>query len=126
MALAVFHAFEPEPVGIEKEDGIVVIIILSGRIDDFRAGLFKEIPKRIDILAASELKSIMVKADIAGAMFVFQAFLIGGTDPEPRLAIRPADRIVIFIRDLKAEESEEMAIEGFRFLIVTDPDDDMV
>ena len=82
--------------------------------------------KRIDILAASELKSIMMKPDIAGAMLVLQALLIGGTDPEPGLAIRPADRVVIFIRDLKAEVSEEPVIEGFRFLIVTDPDDDMV
>src|SRR5438270_58255 len=67
-----------------------------------------------------------MKADIAGAVLMLHAFFVRGSDPEPRLAVGPADRVLIFIRNLEAEEFEQTAIEGFGFLIIADPDDKVI
>jgi hypothetical protein len=125
MALAIFHAFELEAVWVEEEYGVVVVVIFAGGIDDDDAFLFEEGLERVDILAAAQLKRIVVEADVALAMLALLA-ATGGSDPEPGLAIRPADRVIIFIRDLKAEEGEKTAVKGLRLLVIADPDGEMV
>ena len=69
--LAVAHAFELHAVGVEEEDGVIVVVIFAGRIDDGGAEFLHEGLQRIDIVAAAELEGVMVKADIAVAVFVF-------------------------------------------------------
>src|SRR5688572_28252767 len=61
-------------------------------------------------------------ADVAGAMPVFQAGLVGRADPEPGLAIGPADGVLVLIQHLEAEEFEQGAVERLRLAVVADPD----
>ena len=82
--------------------------------------------KRIDVLAAAQLERVVVEADIADAVLVLAALGIGRADPEPRLAVGPADRVVVFVRDLEAEELEQPAVEGLRLLVVADPDHQVI
>src|SRR4029079_19167214 len=96
MALAIFHAFELEPVGVEEEHRIVVVIIFAGGIDDDHTFLLEKCLKRIDILAAARRERIVVEADIALAMPTLRSAIIGGRDPEAGIAVRPADRLLIF------------------------------
>ena len=78
MLLAVAHAFELHAVGIEKEHGVIVVVIFAGGIDDLGALLFQIGLQRIDILPAAQAEGVMVKADIALAVFVLLAFGVGG------------------------------------------------
>jgi hypothetical protein len=45
----------------------------------------------------------MMKADVAGAMLVLAALGIGRPDPQPRLAVGPADGVVIFVGNLESK-----------------------
>ena len=67
-----------------------------------------------------------MEANIADAVLVRAALGIGRADPEPRLAVGPADRVLVFIRDLEAEELEQPAVEGLRLLVVADPDHQVI
>jgi hypothetical protein len=64
----------------------------------------------------------MVKADIADAVLVLPALGIRLPDPETRFAVRPADRVFLFVEHLEAHEREQPAVESFGSLEVTDPD----
>src|SRR6185437_15784932 len=47
--LAVLHALELEAVGIEEEHGVVVLVVLVGRVDDLHLLLLEEGLQRIDV-----------------------------------------------------------------------------
>src|SRR5262245_1273168 len=111
MALSVFHAFKLETIRIEKEHGIIVVIIFAGWIDDGGAKLVQEVLQRIHVSAAAQLEGIVVEADVADAVFAFATVRIGGADPESCLAIGPADRILVFLGYFKAKEAEQPVIE---------------
>ena len=64
LALAAIRAFQLETVRIEEEYSVIVVVILSCRIDDRRSGLPKESLKCVDLLAAVEPKGIVMEADI--------------------------------------------------------------
>src|SRR5690348_7680877 len=118
VAFAVFHAFQLEPVGIEEEHRIVVVIMLASRVNDGCAEFEQEGLQVIYIPAATQLERIVMEAYIAYAELVRATLSIGRADPEPRLAVGPADRVLVFIRDLEAEESEQPAVEGLRLFVV--------
>src|SRR5690349_21574694 len=61
VVLAIFHAFELEPVGIAEEHGVIIVIILSRRIDDRDVVVLEKFLERIDILAATQLESIVME-----------------------------------------------------------------
>ena len=86
---AIFHAFELQPVGIQEEDGVVILVILTCRIDDGDAFLLQEGLQIVNILPAPQLEGVVVKADIADAMRVLLAFGVRLADPETGLAVGP-------------------------------------
>src|SRR5687767_10176047 len=97
LPLAPFHPFELHAIGIEEEHGVVIVVILAGRIDDLHALLFQERLQSIDVLPAPELEGIMMEADASDAIFALPLLRIGRADPQPRLAVRPADGSFEFI-----------------------------
>ena len=126
VALAIAHAFELHAVRVEEEHGVIVVVIFAGRIDDGGALLFQKGLQRIDIVPAAQAKRVMVKADIALAVFVLLAFRVGGGDPEQRLAVGPAHHAFIFGLDAEAQELHQRRVEGLRLLEVADADHQMV
>src|SRR5215471_10338723 len=108
------HRFELHAVRIGKIDGVVFSsVIFTGRIDDIHAILFEKCAKRIDVFAACHFESVVMKADIALAIFVFPTFGIGGGNPEQRLTVAPSGHIVVFVLELEAEKGQELGIESF-------------
>ena len=71
----------------------------------------QEILQRVDILAAAELERIVVETDVAHAVFALAPIGVGRTDPEARLAVGPANRVLVFVGDLEAQECEQPAVE---------------
>lgn len=59
-------------------------------------------------------------------MLMLTTLGVGRPDPEPGLAVGPADGVAVFIRNLESKEREQPAVKGFRQRIVADPDDDVV
>src|SRR5262245_39026756 len=52
--LAVLHALELQAVGVEEEDGVVVVVVLAGRIDDGGLHLvLEECLQVVHVLAAA-------------------------------------------------------------------------
>ncbi len=97
----VFHPLQLQSVGIQKEHGIIVVVILAGRINDFRLQVVAQKGiKVVDILPAAKLKRVMMKSDIADPILTLAARCIGLADPEPRMAIGPADRIRVLASDI--------------------------
>ena len=68
----------------------------------------------------------MVESNITDAVFALAAFFIRRPDPEPCIAIRPADGILVFIRYSEAEKIEQPAVERLGLLVIANPDDEMV
>ena len=86
LCLAVFHPFQLHPVGIKKEDRVVVIVIFPCRIDD--RGFQFVAQKRIElvhILAAAKLKGIVMKADVADAVFALLGTRLRGRPIQKRV-----------------------------------------
>jgi hypothetical protein len=124
--LAPLHAFELQPVGVEEEHRVIVVVILACGIDDFGAEVLEEALQIIDIPAAPQLKRVVVKADVTDAVFALLALGVRRADPEPRLAVGPPDGVVIFVEKLKTEELEQPTVERLRFLEIADPYRDVV
>src|SRR4051812_39646629 len=120
---AVLHALQLDSIGIEEEHGVVVLVILVGRIDDPHLLLFEEGLQRIDVAAAAQLEGVMMQADIADLVFLPS---LGRGDPVAGLAVGPADRLRILVGDLEAQELEELRVEGLGLLVIADPDRDVV
>src|SRR5882672_1826193 len=114
---------ELDPVGGEKEHGVVVVIIFVGRIDDAHALAFEKGLQGVDIPAVAQLEGIVMQAEVADAVCLAA---LGRRDPVARLAVGPADRVGILVRDLEAQELEQPAVEGLGLLIVADPDRDVI
>ena len=110
-ALAPLHALELQPVGVEEEHGVIVVVVLIGGVDDLRAELLQEALQVVDVLAAAQLKRVVVEADVADAMLVLSPFGVRRPDPEARLAAGPADGVRVFVEYLKAEKLEQAAVE---------------
>jgi hypothetical protein len=126
MALAPAHAFELHAVGIEEEHGVIVVVILAGGIDDGRAALLEIRLERVDIFPVPQTERVVVKADVAFAVFVFLALFVRGGDPEQRLAVGPTHHALVFGLDAEAEEFHQRRIELLRLLEIADADDEMV
>jgi hypothetical protein len=57
----------------------------------------------------------MVQANVADLVFLPA---LGTRDPVAGLAIGPADRAGVFVRNLEAQEFEQLRIEGLRLPVV--------
>src|SRR4051812_928073 len=102
--LTILHALELQPVGVEEEHGVIIVIILASRVDDLSPELLQEAVKLVDVAAAAHLEGIVVEADVADAGLVLPALRIGLANPEARLPVRPADRVLVFVEHLEAQE----------------------
>jgi len=67
-----------------------------------------------------------MEADVAHAMLVLAALRVGGADPEPRVAVGPADRFVVLVGDIEAEKRKQAAVEILGPRIVADADDEVI
>jgi hypothetical protein len=94
--------------------------------DDGYAHFHQERLQRFHILPVPQLERIVVEADIVVAVLVGAAFRVGGSDPEPRLAVGPANGGVTLIRKFESEEIEQALIERLRFFVIADPDAQVV
>ena len=79
------HAFELQAVGVQEEHGVIVVVVLAGRIDDFGAQLLHEILQRVDVLAAAQFEPDVVQADVAEAILVLLALRVRGARAIRRL-----------------------------------------
>src|SRR5262245_20982434 len=86
--LTVFHALQLDAVGIEKEHGVAVLVVLVRRIDDLHALLIEPGLQGIDVLPVAQFEGIVVQTDVAYAVALAA---LGRRDPVARLAVRPAD-----------------------------------
>src|SRR6478609_5440857 len=68
----------------------------------------------------------MMKSHIADAVLMPAAFGICGTDPEPRLAIGPADRVRVLVGYLETQEREQATVELLGFFVIADSDRQMI
>ena len=107
MAFTVFHSLELQTVGIKKEHCIVVVVIFSSSIYN----LYTLFPRSkrlqsVHVLPATKLKSVVMETDITNAIPSLPALCIRRPDPEAGLAVRPANRIVIFIRNFEPQKCE--------------------
>jgi hypothetical protein len=106
------HAFEFHAVRIEKIDRVVgAVVLLAGRVDNRHAMLHEECAERVDVLTARQLERIMMEADVALAVLALAPLRIGLRDPERRLAVAPAGRVVF---EPEAEKAQHLAVEVFR------------
>ena len=121
--LAVLHALELEAIGVEEEHGIVVLVILVGRVDDLHLLLLEESLQRIDVLSIAQLEGVMVQADVTDLVLLAA---LGLGDPVAGLAVGPADRAAVVLGDLEAQEFEQLGVEGPGLRVVPDPDRDVV
>src|SRR3984885_2069101 len=65
------HGFELHAVGIGEIDRVIAVaVIFARRIDHRHAVLFEKSAEIIHCLAAGQLEGVVVKADIALAIFV--------------------------------------------------------
>src|SRR5277367_4029615 len=103
------HAFELHAVWIGEIDRVIIAaVIFAWRIDDIHGVVFQEGAERVDILAACKLERIVMKADVAFAVFPLPALVIRGRDPQQRLAVAPARHVGVVVFELEAEEFEEL------------------
>src|SRR6185312_13157159 len=99
----------------------------ASRIDDGGTQfLAKKLLQRVHVLPRAELKSVVMKTDISHPIRVLAAARVGEADPESGLAIRPADRVIVFVRQLETEECEQATVELFRLLVVADSDGQVI
>src|SRR3954470_16765782 len=125
--LAVFHPLQLQPVGVEEEHGIIVIVIFLSRIDNGGVQLvLQECLQLVHLLSAAELERIVMKSNITATVLVLLPLRIRRADPEQGLAVAPADGILVLLGHLEAEEVEQFAVELPGFFIVADPDHQMI
>src|SRR3984893_9023019 len=99
------HGFELHAVGIGEIDRVIAVaVIFARRIDHRHAVLFQKSAEIVHRLAAGKLERVVMKADIAFAIFVFPALRIGGGNPEQRLAVAPAGHVAVFVFQFEAEK----------------------
>src|SRR3546814_9261859 len=67
----------------------------------------------------------MVEADRADLVPALAA-RIRLPDPEPRLAVGPADHVGVLVQHLEAEEREQPAVEFLGFIVIADANGEMV
>jgi serine/threonine protein kinase len=86
---------------------LLLVECLTGRrIDDGSAVLLEISLKRVDVLPIPQAERVMVKPDIALAVFVFLGLFVGGGDPEQRLAVGPAHHAFVLGLDAETDELE--------------------
>src|SRR5690606_32238250 len=111
LCLAVLHALQLEAVGIEKEDGVVVVVVFRRWLDALGAQAAHECFERIDVAPAATVEGVVMKADVADTVLALAARCVRLADPDTRLAVGPADCVVVLVQYLEAEESEQPAVE---------------
>src|SRR5229473_8145374 len=99
--LAVLHAFELQSIGVEEEYGVVVFVVFVCRIDDLHFLLLQKGLQGIDVGAIAQLEGVVVEADVADLV---RLAALGRGDPVTGLAVGPADRTAVVLRDLEAQE----------------------
>src|SRR5262249_54930708 len=121
------HGFQFHAIRIGEINGIVLAaVILARRIDDIDVVALEKSAKGVDILAACHFEGVVMKADIAFAVFAFPAFGVGGGDPEQGLTVAPSGHVAIFVLELEAEKREELVVERLRAREVADAQNEMV
>src|ERR1700719_2926360 len=99
------HGFELHAVGIGEIDGVITVaVVLAWRIEHGHAVLLQKSAELVHRPTAGKLERIVMKADIAFAIFVFLALRIGGGDPEQGLAVAPAGHVAVFVFQFEAEK----------------------
>ena len=99
------HAFELHAVGIGEIDGVIIAaVIFAGRIDYVHAVALEKGAERIDVVAARKLERVVMKADVAFAVFMLLALRVRSRDPQQGLAVAPAGHVLVFVLQLEAEE----------------------
>jgi hypothetical protein len=78
--------------------------------------------KIIDILAASDLKRIVVIANIAVVIFILLTSRIGAGYLVAGFAIGPADSVVNVIKNIKTQKGKQVAVKCLRFVDIGDMD----
>ena len=111
----VLHAFELDAVRVEEEHRIVVLVVFVGRVDDANGLALEEGLQGVDVLPVAQLEGIVVQADIADPIGLAA---LGAGDPVARLAIGPTDRAGILVRDLEAQELEQLGVKSLRLPVV--------
>jgi nucleotide-binding universal stress UspA family protein len=127
VALIIIAALQLHAVRVGKIDRIVVTaIVFAGWIEHRHAVFLQKCAKRVDIIAAGEFKRIMVKPDIAFAVFSLSALCVGGCDPEQRLAVTPAGHVGIIVLAPEAKKAKQLVVEVARARDVTDAQHQMI
>src|ERR1700730_5224290 len=80
MLFTVLHALELQPVRVEKEHRVVVLVVLPCRVDDRRTGFFQKSLKLIHITSPPQLEGVMVETDVTGAVLVPASPRVGRAD----------------------------------------------
>src|SRR5262249_17534956 len=123
MAGAERHPFELDAVWIQEIYRIVVLVVLPGRIDDVDVVGLQERFQLIDIAPASQLQSVVMKADVPLVRPPCRRHRVGRRDPECSAAISPAGHVAEMIDDRESKKVEQAVIEFLRSFVVTDAND---
>ena len=86
----------------------------------------RKAPSASTSLRLDKLERIVMKADIAFAVFALLAFGVGGGDPEQRLAVAPAGHVGVVVFELEAEKVEQLAVKFLRAREIADAQNQMV
>src|SRR4029077_6965985 len=92
------HGFELHAVGIGEIDRVIAVtVIFARRIEHGHAVLLEKGAEIVHRFAAGQREGVVVKADVAFAIFVLLALRVGGGDPEQGLAVAPAGHVAVFV-----------------------------
>src|SRR5262245_48954227 len=121
------HALELHAVGVGEIHRVIgAAVIFAGRIDHVHFILGEEIAERVHVVAARQLEGIVVKADVALAVFTLLSLRVGGGDPEQGFAVAPAGHAAVLVFELEAEKAEELAVELLRAREVADAEHQVI